>query len=125
MKRGAWIIIVLTGGVLLFTTLTSTFIRTCQNSTILANDGAEIGYSLLRGRTPTNLVYIGPTTIAAIAAIASKEPVFYIEDGDDPDYGDGEADFRIIYRAEHRNILGLRLKHVDGRSYETLGFWTP
>ena len=125
MKRGTWIIIVLTGGALLFTALTAIFIRSCHSSVIYANDGAEIGYSLLRGQTPTNLVYIGPATIAAIAEITPQNPVLYIEAGDDPDYGDRKADFRIIYRAENRNILGLRLKRALGRSYEILGFWTP
>ena len=125
MKRGTWIIIVLTGGALLFTALTAIFIRSCQSSVIYANDGAEIGYSLLHGQAPTHLVYIGPATIAAIAAITPQKPVLYIEGGDDPDYGDGKADYRIIYRADNRNILGLRLKRAAGRSYEVLGFWTP
>ena len=125
MKRGTWIIIVLTGGALLFTALTAIFIRSCQSSVIYANDGAEIGYSLLHGQAPTHLVYIGPATIAAIAAIKPQNPMLYIEGGDDPDYGDGKADYRIIYRADNRNILGLRLKRAAGRSYEVLGFWTP
>ena len=125
MKRGTWIIIVLTGGALLFTALTAIFIRSCQSSVIYANDGAEIGYSLLSGQTPTNLVFIGPATVVAIAAITPLKPVLYIESGDDPDYGDGKADYRIIYRADNRNILGLRLKHAAERSYEILGFWTP
>ena len=125
MKRGTWIIIVLTGGVLLFTALTAIFIRSCQSSVIYTNDGAEIGYSLLRGQTPTNLVYIGPATIAAIAAITPHNPSLYIEGGDDPEYGDGKADYRIIYRADNRNIMGLRLRRAAGRSYDVLGFWTP
>ena len=125
MKRGTWIIIVLTGGALLFTALTAIFIRSCQSSVIYANDGAEIGYSLLHGQAPTHLVYIGPATIAAIAAIKPQNPMLYIEGGDDPDYGDGKADYRIIYRADNRNILGLRLKRAARRSYEVLGFWTP
>ena len=125
MKRVTWIIIVLTGGALLFTALTAIFIRSCQSSVIYANDGAEIGYSLLHGQAPTHLVYIGPATIAAIAAIKPQNPMLYIEGGDDPDYGDGKADYRIIYRADNRNILGLRLKRAAGRSYEVLGFWTP
>ena len=125
MKRGTWIIIALTGGALLFTALTAIFIRSCQSSVIYANDGAEIGYSLLHGQAPTHLVYIGPATIAAIAAIKPQNPMLYIEGGDDPDYGDGKADYRIIYRADNRNILGLRLKRAAGRSYEVLGFWTP
>ena len=125
MKRGTWIIIALTSGALLFTALTAIFIRSCQSSVIYANDGAEIGYSLLRGHTPTNLVYIGPATIAAIAAITPHNPSLYIEGGDDPDYGDGKADYRIIYRADNRNILGLRLRRAAGRSYDVLGFWTP
>ena len=125
MKRGTWIIIVLTGGALLFTALTAIFIRSCQSSVIYANDGAEIGYSLLHGQAPTHLVYIGPATLSAIAAIKPQNPMLYIEGGDDPDYGDGKADYRIIYRADNRNILGLRLKRAAGRSYEVLGFWTP
>ena len=125
MKRGTWIIIALTSGILLFTALMAIFIRSCQTSVIYANDGAEIGYSLLHGQAPTHLVYIGPATIAAIAAIKPQNPMLYIEGGDDPDYGDGKADYRIIYRADNRNILGLRLKRAAGRSYEVLGFWTP
>ena len=125
MKRGTWIIIALIGGALLFTALTAIFIRSCQSSVIYANDGADIGYSLLHGQAPTHLVYIGPATIAAIAAIKPQNPMLYIEGGDDPDYGDGKADYRIIYRADNRNILGLRLKRAAGRSYEVLGFWTP
>ena len=125
MKRGTWIIILLTGGALLFTALTAIFIRSCQTSVIYTNDGADIGYSLLRSQAPTNLVYIGPAAIAAIAAITPKNPVLYIEGGDDSEYGDGKADFRIIYRADDRNILGLRLKRATDRSYEVLGFWTP
>ena len=125
MKRGTWIIIALTGGALLFTALTAIFIRTCQTSDIYTNDGAEIGYTLLRGQIPTNLVYIGPAAIDAITAITPQKPVLYIEGGDDPDYGNGKADYRIIYRADNRNILGLRLRRAAGRSYEVLGFWTP
>jgi hypothetical protein len=125
MKRGTWIIIVLTSGVLLLTALTAIFIRSGQTAVIYANDGADIGYALLRGQAPTNLVYIGSATTAAITAITPKNPVLYIEGGDDPDYGDGKADYRIIYRADNRNILGLRLKRATGRNYEILGFWTP
>ena len=125
MKRGTWIILALTSLALLFTALTAIFIRSCQSSVVYANDGAEIGYSLLRGPTPTNLVSIGPAAIAAVAAITPQKPVLYIEGGDDPDYGDGKADYRIIYWVDNRNILGLRLKRAVGRSYEVLGFWTP
>ena len=94
-------------------------------SAIYWNDGADIGYSLLRGQTPTNLVFIDPATLDAIAAITPQKPVLYIEGGDEPDFGDGKADCRIIYRADNRNVLGLRLKRATGRSYEVLGFWTP
>lgn len=118
-------IIGLTSGILLITALTAIFIHSCQTAVIYANDGADIGYALLRGQAPTNLVNIGPATIAAITAITPQKPVLYIKGGDNPDYGDGKADYRIIYRADNRNILGLRLKRATGRNYEILGFWTP
>ena len=125
MKRGTYIILVLTCITLLFTTLVAIFIRSCQRSAIYSNDGSEIGYSLIRGETPTNLLYIGPKTLSAIASVKKDNLMLYIKNGDEPNIGDNKADFRIIYSADNHDVLGLRLKRMAGRSYEVLGFWTP